>query len=460
MNFWKNYKSTIILIGSLIIGAIIGVVMGEDATILAPLGTLFMNMMFVLIVPLIFLTITTSIAKIKEPKRLGKLIRTTILVFVITSLVAVVVGLISTYSYKLVDAKNGADILSSLTTDVEESQTELDILNRTVTAISVDDFAKILSKENILALVILSMFVGIAINKVGKEADAFLEVLNSANKVVLKLVDFAFIYAPIGLGAYFANMVGTFGSQILTSYLATFIYYTIIAVTFYFVIYSLYAYIAGGKKGFKLFWKNIAGATATSISTCSSAASIPMNIKCAKGMGVSDDIAETVIPLGTSFHKDGSIIGSVFKIMFLVYLFNTEVFTLSGILQVTGIALVANLLVAAVPVGGGTISEMLIISMMGFPVAALPILTIIATIIDAPATLLNVTGDAASSMLVNRIVEGKNWINSSQKKDIQEIKEYEIKNDNDKLTENKPIKTIKTKKNNNKSKSKKKKNSK
>lgn len=423
MNFWKNYKSTIILIGSLIIGAIIGVVMGEDASILAPLGTLFMNMMFVLIVPLIFLTITTSIAKIKEPKRLGKLIRTTVLVFIITSLVAVVVGLISTYSYKLVDAKNGAEILSSLTTDVEETTAELDILNRTVTAISVDDFAKILSKENILALVILSMFVGIAINKVGRDADALLDVLNGANKVVLKLVDFAFMYAPIGLGAYFANMVGTFGSQILTSYLTTFIYYTIIAVAFYFIVYSLYAYIAGGKKGFIAFWKNIAGATATSISTCSSAASIPMNIKCSKDMGISDDIAETVIPLGTSFHKDGSIIGSVFKIMFLVYLFNTEVFTLNGILKVTGIALVANLLVAAVPVGGGTISEMLIISMMGFPVAALPILTIIATIIDAPATLLNVTGDAASSMLVNRIVEGKDWNNKEKKKDIIEVKE-------------------------------------
>lgn len=415
MNFWKNYKSTIILIGSLIIGAIIGLVMGEDASVLAPLGTLFMNMMFVLIVPLIFLTITTSIAKIKEPKRLGKLIRTTVLVFVITSLVAVVVGLITTYSYRLVSMENGKEILSTLTTDVEEPTEELDILNRTVQAISVDDFAKILSKENILALVIVSMFVGIAINKVGKDAEGLLNVLDGANKVVLKLVDFAFIYAPIGLGAYFANMVGTFGSQIVTSYFTTFIYYTIIAVAFYFIIYSLYAYLAAGKKGFKAFWSNIAGSTATSISTCSSAASIPMNIKCAKDMGVSDDIAETVIPLGTSFHKDGSIIGSVFKIMFLVYLFSSDVFTLSGILKVTGVALVANLLVAAVPVGGGTISEMLIITMMGFPVAALPILTIIATIIDAPATLLNVTGDAASSMLVNRIMEGKNWINKKRK---------------------------------------------
>ena len=140
------------------------------------------------------------------------------------------------------------------------------------------------------------------------------------------------------------------------------------------------------------------------------AASIPVNIECSKKMGVSEDIAETTIPLGTSFHKDGSIIGSVFKIMFLVCLFGTSLATAGDVIGVLGIALLANLLVTAVPIGGGTISEMLIITMMGYPVAALPILTMVATIIDAPATMLNVTGDTVSSMMVARIVDGKSWI--------------------------------------------------
>ena len=128
-------------------------------------------------------------------------------------------------------------------------------------------------------------------------------------------------------------------------------------------------------------------------------------------MGVPDDIAETTIPLGTSFHKDGSIIGSVFKIMFLVCLFGTSLATTGEVVGVLGVALLANLLITALPIGGGTISEMLIITMMGYPVAALPILTVIATIIDAPATVLNVVGDDASSMMVARIVDGKEWIN-------------------------------------------------
>ena len=95
--------------------------------------------------------------------------------------------------------------------------------------------------------------------------------------------------------------------------------------------------------------------------------------------------------------------------MFLVCLFGTNISNIGGIVQVVLVSLVATLLVSAVPIGGGTISEMMILSMMGYPVSALPILTIIATIIDPPATMLNVTGNTASGMLVARIVDGKEW---------------------------------------------------
>ena len=163
--------------------------------------------------------------------------------------------------------------------------------------------------------------------------------------------------------------------------------------------------------------------TVTSIATCSSAASIPVNTKAAKAMGVPDDVAETTIPMGTSFHKDGSIIGSVFKIMFLVCLFGGNVSTL----KILGVALLANLLITGVPIGGGTISEMMILTLMGYPVEALPILTMIATIIDPPATCLNVVGDTASSMMVARIVDGKNWLKVEDKKKEVKVVKKEIK---------------------------------
>ena len=420
-NIWKNYKKTILLVIGLIIGAIVGIVAKDKAKYLAPFGDIFINLLLVIIVPLLFLTITTSIARIKQPKRLGKVLVTIFISFIVTSLIAVLVGIGTTYSTKLVNPNDTDAIRENLAeeepaTEEEEETGFLLYANRTVETVTVGDFSGVLTRSNIVAVIVFSILVGLAIHFVGKEAEPFLGVLESANKVVLKFIDIIFLYAPIGLGCYFAALVGTFGNEIAVGFGKTFIVYTVVALLFYFIVYSLYAFIAGGAKGFKAFWANILPATATAISTCSSAASIPVNTDCAKKIGVSNDIAETMIPLGTSFHKDGSVIGSVFKIMFLVYLFGTH----PSVWTVLGVALLATLLVTAVPVGGGTISETLILTMMGFPLTALPILTIIATIIDPPATLLNVVGDTSSSMLVSRVVDGKDWMKQKTSKKLKE----------------------------------------
>lgn len=404
--FLKNYKSTLILLASIIIGTIVGLTFGEKATVLSPFGDLFLNMLLVIIVPLIFLTISTSIGKMKQPKRIGKILTTIILIFAFTSIVSVFVGIVSTKAFRLVDVKDEAAIKEVLKGAEEVTSEDVNFLERTVEAVSVNDFSKLLTRDNMIALIIFSILMGISINMSKGKGDKFLGVLESANEVVQSFIKLIMYYAPIGLGCYFAALVGTFGGEIALGYGKTFLIYTIVSVLFYFIVYSFYAFIAGGKEGFVSYWKNILPATLTSLATCSSAASIPVNTSCAKKIGVPEDIADTTIPLGTSFHKDGSIIGSVFKIMFLVYLFNSDVSTL----KVLGVALIATLLVTAVPIGGGTISEMLIITMLGFPVTALPILTIIATIIDPPATMLNVVGDSASSMLVARIVDGKKWL--------------------------------------------------
>lgn len=409
----SNYKSTIILLVSIIIGAIVGFIFKEKATVLSPLGDIFLNLLLVVITPLIFLTITTSISKMKSPKRLGKIVGATFLIFIITSIIAVLIGFASTYFIKLVKPEDGEKIKQSLqeTTDEETQENEeIGILKRTASLLTVNDFTKLLSKDNIIALLVFSIIFGLAINITGEKAKPVVDFLESANEIINNVVKLIMYYAPIGLGCYFAALVGSFGEMIVVGYLKTFVIYTIVSILYYLIIYSIYAFVAGGKKGIRLYWKNVLPATATALGTCSSAASIPVNIECSKKIGVPEDVAETAIPLGTSFHKDGSIIGSVFKIMFLVCLFGMNVSTGTGILGVLAIALISTLLVTAVPIGGGTISEMLIITMLGCPTVALPILTIIATIIDAPATMLNVVGDTASSMMISKIVDGKNWL--------------------------------------------------
>ncbi len=410
--FLSNYKSTIILLVAIIVGSVIGLVFKEKATILSPLGDIFLNLLLVIIIPLIFLNITTAISKMKQPKRLGKILVSIIVVFLITSIIAVLIGFASSYFVKLVNAEDGEEIRASLeeVTDEDGDEEEVSIADRTVKLITVNDFSKLLSKDNVIALLVFSIIVGIAINMSGEKGETFRKVLESANVVMENIVKIIMYYAPIGLGCYMASFIGTFGSTIAVGYLKTFIVYLIVSLLFYFVVYTAYAFIAGGKKGIVAFWKNVIPATLTALGTCSSAACIPVNIKSAEKMGVPEDIAETTIPLGTSFHKDGSVIGSVFKIMFLVGLFGTSLATAGEIFGVLGVALIANLLITAVPIGGGTISEMLILTMMGYPVSALPILTIIATIIDAPATVLNVVGDDVSSMMVARMVDGKEWM--------------------------------------------------
>ena len=404
-----------------IIGAIIGLIYKDKALIVKPFGDIFVNLLLVIIVPLIFFTITASISKMNQPKRLNKMIINIVITFLITSLVAVLFGFGTATLTNLINKEDTQNIISQFDTTIKNDN-ELNILERTVKVLSTDQFVNLLTTDNIVALIVISILLGIAINKSGEKGKEVAKVMDSFSEVMYKLIEIIMYYAPIGLCCYFASLIGTIGTSIAIGFLKTFIIYTLSSIIFMVVIYSIYAYISAGKKGIKKFWKSILPPALTAIGTCSSAASVPVNIECAKNIGIPADIAETTISLGTSFHKDGSSIGSVFKIMFLVYLFQTPFNNFSMIIQILVTALIATLLVTAVPIGGGTISEMLILSLMGYPIKALPILTIIATIIDAPATLLNVVGDSSCAMLVTKMVDGNKWIDKNEEKYEDSIK--------------------------------------
>ena len=422
--FLKNYKTMLLLILAMVVGAICGLIFKEDAMVVKPLGDLFLNLMFVIIVPLVFLTISLAVAKVKHPKRLGKIMVSTVVVFLVTSVIAVLVGFASTYFVDLVDAGDNSAIKELFDGEVA-SDTDLNFLERTVQLISVDDFTGLLSKENVVALLVCALIVGFAMRMSGEKADPLLRVMESAHSVVFNFIKITMYYAPIGIGCYFASYVGTFGASIAAGFLRVTILYALVALGYYVIMYSLYAFISGGRKGVKVWWKNILPSTFTALATCSSAACIPINIDSAKKMNVSEDVADTTISLATNLHQDGSMIGSVFKIMFLVCLFGTNISDPGTVAQILITALVASVLISAVPIGGGTISEMVIISMMGYPVAALPVLTMIATVIDAPATALNAVGDTSCSLLVSRVVDGKEWVDAKHEDKVieAEIKE-------------------------------------
>lgn len=410
MKVLRNYAQMIFILVAMIIGGIIGLFFDQQAVLLKPFGDLFINLIFTITVPLVFFTISSAIANMNQPKRLGKVMTVMVIVFVITSIIAIFVGIISTYIVKPLNENDIKMIkYDNFTKNVQTENTDLNLLEQIIATLTVSNFADLLSTQNMIALIVFSVIFGFATNFSKEKGKAMKEFLISGNEVMLKVISIIMYYAPIGLGCYFATVIAQLGSSIVSGYLRCFIIYTIIAILYYFIIYTLYAFISGGRDGIKFFWKNVLPPTITALATCSSAATIPFGIKSAKNMGMSDDIAETVIPLGVNIHKDGSLIGAVMKIAFLVSIFGGDINTAS----IIGGSLVVGLLMGSVP-GAGLVSEMMILTIFGFPSNAIGIIAIIGTIIDCPGAVLNGVGNISCSMLVSRFVDGKNWIKNGK----------------------------------------------
>lgn len=409
-SFFKNYRSSLILLLAIIIGGIAGIVFGEKTSIIQPLGDLFLNLMFTIIVPLVFFSIASAIANMSGMKRLGKIMGSVVLVFLTTAALAAVIGFVGTTIINPLESTDTTAIKELMENGESlEKVEEVSLLSQLVKTVTVPDFPELFSRSNMLQLIVFSVLIGLSTALVGEKAKPITEFLSAGTAVMMKVVKLVMYYAPIGLGAYFASIIGQLGPQILEGYVRTFVLYLILTLVYYFVFFTLYAFLAGGKEGIRIFWKNAFTPSITAIATCSSAASIPANLESVRKMGVPKDIAETVIPLGANTHKDGSVFGGVLKIVFLFTLFGKDMTSISNILSILAVSFLVGAVMGAIP-GGGMIGEMLILSVFGFPIEVLPIIAVISTIIDAPATLLNSTGNTVCAMLVTRLVEGKNWL--------------------------------------------------
>lgn len=407
--FFKNYRFTLILLGAIIIGGAAGLVFGTKTTVVKPFGDLFLNLMFMIIVPLVFFSIASAIANMNEMKRLGKIMGSIVLVFLLTAFVAAVLGLTGASIIHPIETADISAIKKVMTEAPVNTKAEhVPFLSQLVNTFTVSDFNLLLSRSNMLQLIVFGLLFGISTALVGEKAKPVANFLSAATAVVMKMVSIIMYYAPIGLSCYFAAVIGELGPQILEGYARSFGLYLILTVIYYFGFFTLYAFLAGGRDGVKIFWKNAITPSVTAIATCSSAACIPVNLKAVRKMGVPKDIAETIVPLGANTHKDGSVFGGVLKIVFLFALFGKDLTSFFSILSVLAVAFLVGAVMGAIP-GGGMIGEMLIISVYGFPPETLPIIAVISTIIDAPATLLNSTGNTVCALLVTRLVEGKKW---------------------------------------------------
>ena len=394
-NFLKNYGATLLLLLGLLVGGTLGAVLGEKAQVLRAPGMLFLNLVFVLVVPLVFFSVAHSMVTMRQSGVIGKVLGASLGVFLLMSLVAGV------FSYGLMAAWNPFDGITA-SADASEgiiSEDGIDFGDALVSALTVSDFPLLLSREHLLPLVIFSALVGLAVALLEEKAALVERFISEGESVIMKMMELVMKLAPIGIGCYFADTIGTLGGRIVGEYLEIFLAVCAACAVCYLVFNSLYALIARVPLG--KFWKEMLAPSATAVGTCSSAACIPVNMTAARNLGVSDKIADGVIPLGTNLHKDGSVITSVAKVLFALCFFGTAPQGPGTAALVILLAIVESVVVGAIPVGGMT-GEILICAVLGLDPSFAAALLIIGTICDIPATLLNATGNIVAPLLVQR----------------------------------------------------------
>ncbi len=407
---WKNYRFPLILLGGIITGAVLGVILGEKATVFAPLGDIFINLMFTIVVPMVFVSIATAVGSMLNMKRLGKILGSMVLTFVVTGCFAAV--LVLTVVNIWPPAANTAITMGSA-----EMQESASISSMIVGSLTVDDFSGLMSRKNMLPIIVFAIISGLAVSACGGEESHVGQLLGNLNRVIMKIVEMIMKLAPIGLGAYFANLIGEFGPQLIGDYGRTMLIYYPMCLVYGVIFYPAYAYFAGGRLGVKKMVQNIFNPAITAFATQSSVATLPVNMEACKNIGVPEDISNIVLPMGATMHMDGSVLSAITKIAFLFGVFQMPFTGVGTYAMAVLVAILSAFVLSGAP-GGGLVGEMLIVSLFGFPWEAFPLVATIGFLVDPAATCLNASGDTIASMIVARLVEGKDWMLKIEKSKI------------------------------------------
>ena len=402
---WDSYKSSIILLVSMVVGGIVGFIWGEGASVLQPIASIFLNLLYCCVVPLIFCSLTAAIAKMTDLSKLRKIL---IYFLVATFITGIISCLFMVIPCLFIDTAAGVTL--DLTEEVSELTGSMNILGM----FTVNDFPSLFSRSNLMALIVFTIMFAIAIVMGGEKTRPIVSAMEALTEAIVKLIGIVMRIAPLGLGCYFAILIGEYGSEVVGPLGKAIVLYLAVIIVYFIVSQTAFAYIGAGLEGVKIWWKTCVPPTLTALGTCSSAATLPTNLVQAKQIGIPDEVCDLVVPLGANLHKDGACIIQIIKVAFLCSVFGMEYATVQNILMSIFVAVIASIVMGGIP-AGGYVAEIFIISAFGFPTVSIPIMVLIGTITDAPATVVNVTGDTGLAMVIARFVEGKDWLKKSLK---------------------------------------------
>ena len=411
--FLKNYAFIIFMLIGIVAGCITGAVwpavkdasgatIDAGATVLEPLGTLFINMMFCIVVPMVFCSIASAVANMSSAKRAGKLMGTTLITFCATAAIAAVIMYIVCRLIPLVP-----ESYQAITGEVDDPMSLGELV---IGFFTKPDFNELLSRRAILPLIVFAVLFGFGVQMSGGKETIVAKFLASATDALMNMVKLVSYYAPIGFFGFFAYLVATYGPQLISDYSKTLLIYYVLSFVYLFAMFPVYARFGGGKGAAKVMFKNLFKPAAVSFGTCSSVATIPTNLETCEKTGISKDVSNVVIPMGATMHMDGSAMSAIIKVAFLFGVFGKDFGTWEAILAIV-VAVFSSVAMSGIPGGGGT--GELVLCTVFFPdqlAIAYPIALALGNLVDPPATMVNAAGDYVVSYIVERFTTGKDWL--------------------------------------------------
>ena len=400
--FFKNYGFLVCMLVGIVAGCVTGLLFPQAAPALEPLGTIFTNLMFCAVVPMVFCSIASAIANMPGAKKAGKVMGVTLATFFVTAGIAAIIMYVVMRVFPVITG----------TYEVPEADagSVIGIGDMLVNFFTKPDFVELLSRRAILPLIVFAVIVGFGIQMQGGSKTMTAKLLEDITACILKAVQIITYYAPIGFFGFFANLVATYGPELIGDYSRTLLVYYGLCFVYMFVFFPIYARFGGGKGAAKVMWKHLFKPAAVSFGTCSSVATIPTNLEAAEETGISRDISNIVLPLGATMHMDGSAMSAILKVAFLFGMFGQDFSTGRAILAIV-VAVFSSVAMSGIPGGGGT-GELALCTVF-FPeqmAIAYPMALALGNLVDPPATMVNAAGDYVASFIVARFVDGKDWL--------------------------------------------------
>ena len=405
-NLLKNYGFIICMLVGIIAGCITGAVW-PGATVLEPLGTVFINLMFCIVVPMVFCSISSAIANMQSAKRAGKIMGVTVLTFCVTAGIAALIMYVIVRTIPIV---GGAyEIVEG---EIGET---LGVADMVINFFTKPDFMELWSRKAILPLIVFAVLFGFGVQLSGGPETKTAQILEDVTKCIMNTVKIITYYAPIGFFGFFATLVANYGPELIGDYSRTLIIYYAVCFLYMFIFFPIYAKFGGGKGAVKVMFKNLFKPAAVSFGTCSSVATIPTNMQAAEDTGISKEVSDIVLPLGATMHMDGSAMSAIVKVAFLFGIFGQDFTTGRAVLAIV-IAIFSSVAMSGIPGGGGT--GELVLCTIFFPeqlAVAYPFALALGNLVDPPATMVNAAGDYVVSFIVERFVNGKDWLQKKLK---------------------------------------------